>query len=78
MSSQQAPTLPTISETKNSSDPSASEDSDAVVDSTVVHKDKKDIKNSLLKDNIDDKTIEPEPTEDDKLIQDKLSKSIHP
>merc|ERR1712071_457565 len=61
-----------ISETKNSSDPSASEDSDAVVDSTVVHKDKKDIKNSLLKDNIDDKTIEPEPTEDDKLIQDKL------
>jgi len=75
LSSQQAPTLPTISETKNSSDPSASEDSDAVVDSTVVHKDKKDIKNSLLKDNIDDKTIEPEPTEDDKLIQDKLSGS---
>jgi len=72
MSSQQAPTLPTITEMKPSE--LANIDSDATVDSADP-KEEKDIKNSQLKENLDDKLNEPEPRESDKLIQEKRSES---
>jgi len=68
MSSQQAPTLPTITEMRPSE--LANIDSDATADSAVP-KEEKDIKNSQLKENLDDKLADHEPQESDKLIQEK-------
>lgn len=73
MSSQQAPTLPTITEMKPSE--LANIDSDATADNADP-KEEKDIKNSQLKENLDDKLNEPEPRESDKLIQEKRSNFI--
>ena len=75
MSSQQAPTLPTITEMKPSE--LANIDSDATADNADP-KEEKDIKNSQLKENLDDKLNEPEPRESDKLIQEKRSNFIQP
>jgi len=68
MTSQQAPTLATITEMKPSE--LAIVDSDVTSDSAVP-KEEKDIKNSQLKENLDDH----EAQESDKLIQEKRSDS---
>ena len=69
MTSQQAPTLATITEMKPSE--LAIVDSDVTSDSAVP-KEEKDIKNSQLKENLDDH----EAQESDKLIQEKRSNFI--